>query len=90
MLTFHRCFQGLCLRCSHDFYALSRRSLSGMTLRPYIIFSRPVIVHVSSHPSRPLSPHFFTNPITALSANPFADILDIDTAGNPGSPHLHW
>src|SRR5579863_1355277 len=51
-----------------------------MTLRPYLIFSRPVIVHVSSHPSRPSPPLFFSHIITALSANPFADILDIDTS----------
>ena len=51
-----------------------------MTLRPYLIFSRSVIVHVSHiHIPRALITSTFLYPITALSANPFADILDINT-----------
>jgi hypothetical protein len=53
-----------------------------MTLRPYLIFSRPVIVHVSSHPSRPYQPYIFFTP-SPLSANLFADILDINTSREP-------
>src|SRR5258708_10779679 len=54
-----------------------------MTLWPYLLCSLPVLVHVASHPSRlhPFAPiPLFSLPNTTMSANPFADILDINTS----------
>jgi hypothetical protein len=81
MFSSHWSFVGLCAALM-TLHVLSRPSLSGMTLRPYLIISRPVIVHVSHIPRAP-HPHFPISPSPLRARIRLLITLDINTSREP-------